>query len=162
MWYTVVFICEWTHITKTYKLVKVDILPLLSSSTSTILQISLQMFFFKIFFYVPIQLLFVLSVFVCLHLNLSLSLDSPHLPSFPLVFAPVEPWAQTYFSFLCVWIMISSPKIVGEEKGCGPCLALTTLAFHIHLSLTPSLWTVFGCSYIFSVELLCGVIMVWS
>lgn len=31
--------------------------------------------------------------------------------------------------------MTSSPKIVGEEKGCGPCLALTTHVFHICLSL---------------------------
>lgn len=45
--------------------------------------------------------------------------------------------------------MTSSPKIVGEEKGCGPCLALTTLLFHISLSLSLSLDQFGRCGLIF-------------
>lgn len=80
-----------------------------------------------------------------LHLNIALSpcllSFHSHLPS-PLLFsAIVEPEAQTNFSIFFLWIMTSSPKIVGEEKGCRPRLALTKLLFHIRFSL----WTIFGC-----------------
>lgn len=42
--------------------------------------------------------------------------------------------------------MTSSPKMVGEEKGCRPCLVLTTLLLNISLSLSLSLsLDQFGC-----------------
>lgn len=140
MWYTVVFICEWTHITKTYKLVKVDILPLLlSSSISTIFQISLQMFFLNIFLCPDPVLICCFSI--CLSSSKSFPFPGFPPPSqFPSCFC--SSWAlgtDIFFFFVCLNNDIIS-KNCWRGKGLralsgfdNPCLPHSSLTLSLSL-----------------------------